>query len=182
MRTLFITLLAVLALPLTALAAASTVTYSSPDNDFNLTLPSGVLRDSYSDPDWKSDDSNTVLRWEPLKDDVPIKMVMVSAMDLGRAATDDDIGKFVDGYKEGATSPGVSSVESTSDVQTIGSRGWVSILARDDTDKNAPVWFEAWVTRQGNHVYTVIFFYTDKNGPGPETAKDWLKTFSTSQG
>jgi hypothetical protein len=168
-------------LPFFALAdEGSIVTYTSLDHDFSLALPGGgVISDAYSDPNWEVDDSNTVMRWEATADG-PVALLMASALPLEAEATDDDISKFVEGYTGSIGEEDTSSVENVSAVFQIGNRGWISVLAKESSGE--PVWFEAYITRQGSYIYTVVFFYNSNDGSGAAVAKDVLATFTTSQG
>jgi hypothetical protein len=162
-------------------AFAQHVTYSSDEFDFSIALPGGgLIGDAFSDPDWEEDET-TVLRWVGLVEGAPITVMMVNAVTLEHEVSDDDVFAFMEGMVEGSQDPENNmSLRDVSDVFTVGNRGWISALI-DDTSVDATGQYEIFVTRQGQWIYAVTFYYAD-GAAGQELAGDILGTFVTSGG
>jgi hypothetical protein len=157
-------------------------TYTSSDFDFSLTLPdSGVIGDATTDSEWDYDET-TVFTWVQEDLSLPVFLVMGSALELETEATDQDIASFVDGLTdEENNKQNNTTVEQVSDVFQVASRGWVSVLFKDDSD-GSPGEFEIFVTRQGVFIYAVAFHYTDGADNGADFAEQVLTSFTTSEG
>lgn len=175
----FAVLSSILLLPFAA--RAQQVTYSSDAYDFSIALPGGgLIGDAYSDPDWAEDES-TVVRWVGLREDAPITVLLVNVVSLGQEVSDDDVFAFMEGMVAGSEDPENNmSLRDVSDVFTVGNRGWISALI-DDTAADATGQYEIFVTRQGQWIYAVTFYYAD-GVAGQEQAGEILGTFTTSGG
>ena len=164
-----------------ARADSGSVTYSSHDYNYSLTLPGGQVSDAASDPDWREDETTSFI-WSSLQAKSPIAYITVNVFDVGRSATSAD----VTGYMADLNDPQVladSQARLLSGAAPFNSANheWQSALFQYTTADD-PSQFEVFSTAQGQYVYLIYFDYRTGTTGGSLQAHDIVAQFRAPAG